>query len=138
MEALTKTRHKGFAAGLVVMATGLGKTWLAAFDSTRPAFRRTLYVAHREEILCPEPRRVPPSPAPPLISASTTGKEKSPDSDVALRYRYRRSVDISMSLIPTAFDYIVIDEFHHASASSYRKLIDHFRTVISHWADSNP
>ena len=33
------------------MATGLGRTWLAAFDSARPEFRRVLFVAHREEIL---------------------------------------------------------------------------------------
>ena len=33
------------------MATGLGKTWLAAFDTVRPQFRRVLFVAHREEIL---------------------------------------------------------------------------------------
>lgn len=51
LEALTATRAEGFARGLVVMATGLGKTWLAAFDTTRPEFRRTLFIAHREEIL---------------------------------------------------------------------------------------
>jgi diadenosine tetraphosphate (Ap4A) HIT family hydrolase/HKD family nuclease len=37
---LDRTRGQGFAAGLVVMATGLGKTWLSAFDSSRPQFRR--------------------------------------------------------------------------------------------------
>ena len=46
-----QTRLAGYRAGLVVMATGLGKTWLAAFDSARPEFRRILFVAHREEIL---------------------------------------------------------------------------------------
>jgi hypothetical protein len=51
LDALAATRADGFDAGLVVLATGLGKTWLAAFDSTRPQFRRTLFVAHREEIL---------------------------------------------------------------------------------------
>ena len=51
LAALELTRADGFGAGLVVMATGLGKTWLAAFDATRPEFRRVLFVAHREEIL---------------------------------------------------------------------------------------
>ena len=41
----------GNQAGLVVLATGLGKTWLSAFDTNRPEFRRVLFVAHREEIL---------------------------------------------------------------------------------------
>jgi len=48
---LERTRNEGFAAGLVVLATGLGKTWLAAFDSNRFEFRRILFVAHREEII---------------------------------------------------------------------------------------
>ena len=48
---LQRTRNEGFTAGLVVLATGLGKTWLAAFDCDRPEFRRVLFVAHREEIL---------------------------------------------------------------------------------------
>ena len=38
LTALEQTREDGFSAGLVVLATGLGKTWLAAFDSDRPEF----------------------------------------------------------------------------------------------------
>ena len=51
LAALEATRADGNSAGLVVLATGLGKTWLSAFDSARPEFRRVLFVAHREEIL---------------------------------------------------------------------------------------
>ena len=51
LEALQATRAEGNHAGLVVLATGLGKTWLSAFDTNRPAFKRVLFVAHREEIL---------------------------------------------------------------------------------------
>lgn len=51
LQALEVTRAEGNAAALVVLATGLGKTWLAAFDSARPEFRKVLFVAHREEIL---------------------------------------------------------------------------------------
>ncbi|PTV94209.1 type III restriction/modification enzyme restriction subunit [Rhodobacter aestuarii] len=49
LAALRATRDKGYGAGLVVLATGLGKTYLAAFDSLDA--RRVLFVAHREEIL---------------------------------------------------------------------------------------
>ena len=51
LDALADTREAGFRRGLVVLATGLGKTWLAAFDATRMGARRILFVAHREEIL---------------------------------------------------------------------------------------
>jgi hypothetical protein len=53
-EALRKleaTREAGNTAGLVVLATGLGKTWLSAFDSNRGEYKRILFIAHREEIL---------------------------------------------------------------------------------------
>jgi len=51
LAALQATRQNGNAAGLVVLATGLGKTWLSAFDSNRPECRCILFVAHREELL---------------------------------------------------------------------------------------
>lgn len=46
---LKNTRLDGNDKGLVVAATGIGKTYLAAFDSRE--FNRVLFVAHREEIL---------------------------------------------------------------------------------------
>ena len=46
---LKKTRLAGNDKALVVAATGIGKTYLAAFDSRE--FNRVLFVAHREEIL---------------------------------------------------------------------------------------
>ena len=49
LEALRQTRETGNKAGLVVLATGLGKTWLSAFDSKD--YDRVLFIAHREEIL---------------------------------------------------------------------------------------
>ncbi len=51
LEALNSTREAGYRRGLVVMATGLGKTYLAAFDSEMIEAKRVLFVAHREEIL---------------------------------------------------------------------------------------
>jgi hypothetical protein len=51
LAALHETRLQGFRRGVVVLATGLGKTWLAAFDAAQVSARRVLFVAHREEIL---------------------------------------------------------------------------------------
>ena len=123
--ALTQTRADGFGAGLVVMATGLGKTWLAAFDSASSGFGRTLFVAHREEILRQSRdvfRRVRPDAELGLYF----GDEKQPDADVVFAsvQTLVRHLD---EFAPDEFDYVVVDEFHHAAASSYRKVIDHFR-----------
>ncbi len=124
LRALEATRAEGFRAGLVVMATGLGKTWLAAFDSTRPAVRRTLFVAHREEILRQSLdvfRQVRPD----AELGMFLGDERQPDADVvfaSVQTLHRRLGDFPSD----TFDYVVVDEFHHAAAPSYRRVIDHF------------
>jgi superfamily II DNA or RNA helicase/diadenosine tetraphosphate (Ap4A) HIT family hydrolase/HKD family nuclease len=125
LTALELTRLQGFQAGLVVMATGLGKTWLAAFDSARPQFRRVLFVAHREEI---------------LRQSLDVFRRVQPDADLGLYYGGEKQpgARVLFASIQTLagnldhfdrdrFDYIVIDEFHHAAARSYRRVIDHFQ-----------
>jgi superfamily II DNA or RNA helicase/diadenosine tetraphosphate (Ap4A) HIT family hydrolase/HKD family nuclease len=124
LAALEQTREDGFRAGLVVMATGLGKTLLAAFDTDRPEFKRILFVAHREEILNQARsalRRVQPGAS----LGFFTGKEKVEDADITFATVQTMSRHV-MAFDPSAFDYIVIDEFHHAAAPSYRTVIDHF------------
>jgi len=46
LQALADSRNAGYQRGLVVMATGLGKTYLAAFDSSQMDAKRILFVAH--------------------------------------------------------------------------------------------
>lgn len=46
---LKKARIEGLEKAIIVAATGIGKTYLAAFDSQ--SFKKVLFVAHREEIL---------------------------------------------------------------------------------------
>ena len=62
LDALTEARAVGRMRALVVMATGLGKTWLAAFDVDRwreetGRSPRVLLVAHRRELLKHEKAR---------------------------------------------------------------------------------
>lgn len=126
LKALRRTREEGNGAGLVVLATGLGKTWLSAFDTTQAEARRVLFVAHRDEIL-EQAMRTYRTIRPKAVLGKYTGEEKSPEADVLFasiqtlgrRYHLDR-------FAPEHFDYIVVDEFHHASASTYRRLLDHF------------
>jgi len=126
LAALMTSRLEGYCRGLVVMATGLGKTWLAAFDSQQVKAKRVLFVAHREEI---------------LNQAEETFVRIRPDVKVG-RYNGKTrdlNVDMLFASIQTLgqtrhlqtfatdhFDYVVVDEFHHASASTYQKLLVHF------------
>ena len=126
LAALEQTRRDGNSAGLVVLATGLGKTWLSAFDSCRPEFRRILFVAHREEILTQALktfRRIRPRAS----LGNYNGTDKVPDADVLFasiqtlgRQRHLKAFERD------CFDYIIVDEFHHAAAATYRNLIAHF------------
>ena len=126
LDALERTRAQGNQSGLVVLATGLGKTWLSAFDIVAVGAKRVLFVAHREEILRQARdtfRRIRPEAS----LGFYTGQDKAPDAEVIFasiqtlsRVNHLRRFD------PLDFDYIVVDEFHHAAARSYRKLIDYF------------
>lgn len=128
LAALEATRAEGHRAGLVVMATGLGKTWLAAFDTARPQFGRVLFLAHREEILRQSLevfRRVQPDRSLGIYMA----QHREDDADVVFAsvQTLHRNLD---HFDAAEFDYVVVDEFHHAAASSYRKVIDHFEPAF--------
>ena len=127
LAALERTRADGFDRAFVVMATGLGKTWLAAFDSARPEFRRVLFVAHREEIIRQSRdvfRRVRPGADLGLFM----GDEKTPGAEVVFAGVQTLAQDRHLARFdPTGFDYVVIDEFHHAAAPTYRRVLRHFR-----------
>lgn len=130
LEALAKleaTRRAGNTAGLVVLATGLGKTWLSAFDSHRPEYRRILFVAHRQEILnqaITTFRRLRPKAT--LGRYDGQNGEDTADIVFASIQTLGRSRHLER-FRPETFDYIVIDEFHHAAARTYRNLLNHFR-----------
>ncbi len=125
LAALKLTRQVGNRAGLVVLATGLGKTWLAAFDSE--SFQRVLFVAHREEILRQARatfRRIRPD----VRIGEYTGEEKQADADVVFASIQTLGKVRHLNTFPSeTFDYVIVDEFHHAAASMYRRLIHHFR-----------
>jgi superfamily II DNA or RNA helicase/HKD family nuclease len=125
LAALKRSRQDGADAGLVVLATGLGKTWLSAFDSRQ--FERVLFVAHREEILSQAMqtfRRIRPQD----YLGHYTGDEKHPNAKVVFASIQTLSRPSHLERFPTGhFDYIVVDEFHHASATTYRRLIQYFK-----------
>lgn len=124
LAALEATRAVGNPSGLVVLATGLGKTWLAAFDSR--TFDRVLFVAHREEILrqaLKTFRRIRPHAS----LGYLTGFEKHVEADVVFASIQTLSRSRHLERFDREdFDYIVVDEFHHAEAETYRRVIDYF------------
>jgi superfamily II DNA or RNA helicase/HKD family nuclease len=123
LQALEATRRNGLQAGLVVLATGLGKTWLSAFDSR--GFDRVLFVAHREEILAQAMatyRQIRPE----ARFGRYSGMAKEEGEIIFASIQTLGRAEHLRRFAPDDFDYIVVDEFHHASAASYRGLLDHF------------
>ena len=124
LAALAQTREQGHRAALVVLATGLGKTWLSAFDSAK--FNKVLFVAHRDEILgqaLATYRAIRPHDS----LGRYTGGEKSPNATVLFASIQTLSRQTHLGLFARdEFDYIVVDEFHHAEAQTYRRLIEYF------------
>ena len=125
--ALENSRKEGAAKGLIHAATGIGKTVLAAFDSLE--YRKILFVAHREEIL--------------KQAASTFCKVRE-SNDCGFFDGQHKQTDQSMIFAsvatlgqqdylneryfsPDHFDYIVIDEFHHAVTEQYQRIVNYFR-----------
>ncbi|MEW6281289.1 MAG: DEAD/DEAH box helicase family protein, partial [Candidatus Eremiobacterota bacterium] len=122
LRALQATRAEGNGAGLVVLATGLGKTYLAAFDSRD--FRRVLFVAHVNEILT-QAMRAFRSVRPGVPMGFFHGEERTAEADVV--FASVQTLTRHLHAFPRdAFDYVVVDEFHHAHAGSYRRILDHF------------
>lgn len=125
--ALNSSREEGSDRGLIYAATGIGKTYLAAFDSV--GYQRVLFVAHREEILS-------------QAAESFRNVRKSNDYG----FFNNKIKDTNKSLIFASvgtlgkhkylsddffasdyFDYIVIDEFHHAVNDQYKNIMEYFK-----------
>jgi superfamily II DNA or RNA helicase/HKD family nuclease/SOS-response transcriptional repressor LexA len=128
--ALKKTRQDSFRRGLVVMGTGMGKTFLSAFDTVQLNAKRVLFIAHREEILS-QALNTFAKIYPEKSSGYYHGKTKQYDSDLLFasvqtigQHNHLRQFK------PDHFDYVIIDEFHHASANTYQNVLNYFEPLF--------
>jgi len=134
LRSLADKRKAGVGRTAVIAATGMGKTHLAAFDFLNSGFKNVLFIAHRENILL-KAREVFRK----VVGNNTFGKllsgsNHSDPLEKALRPRsslfamvQSLSKKANLELFPRQFfDYIVIDEFHHSEAGSYRKILKRF------------
>lgn len=133
LEALEYQReYHDVHKNLIVAATGTGKTVLAALDF-RNFFEREkrlpsiLFVAHRVEILEQSRRKFAE-----VLKMSEFGELLVSGSKPKLWNHVFASIksltpEILEKLDANKFDYICIDEFHHAAAKTYRGVLNHFQ-----------
>ncbi|MBC3802963.1 NgoFVII family restriction endonuclease [Acetobacterium fimetarium] len=125
--ALKHFRQENMDKGLIVAATGIGKTFLAAFDSK--AFKRILFVAHRDEILTQAEHSFQ-CVRYELSTGRFDGIRKDTDPDIIFASVQTLGNPACLNadfFAPDTFDYIIIDEFHHAVSDYYQNIIDYFR-----------
>ena len=129
VERTVHDRHKN----LVVAATGTGKTVVAALDyrnfcntsaGKRPSL---LFVAHRKEILEQSLRTYREVLADPNFGELYVGGAR-PERWKHIFASVQSLTSYGVENIPPdTYEIVVIDEFHHAQAATYRKIIDHLR-----------
>lgn len=118
---------------LIVAATGVGKTVVAAFDFKN--FReenpncKMLFIAHREEILDKSMQTFRYICHDMNFGELYNGKNKPNNIDNLFV-----SVDGANKLIdrvsPDYYDYIIVDEFHHAAARTYQRILEYYEPKI--------
>jgi superfamily II DNA or RNA helicase/HKD family nuclease len=132
LAALEKSRETGGQCrALVVLATGLGKTYLAALDvaawaKTQGRLPRVLMLAHREELLLQAVktfRRLLRDHAPRFGWFAGNSAELEGNIIFASVQKLSRPEHLDR-LVPASFDYVIIDEVHHGTAPTYRSILD--------------
>jgi len=124
LDALAQARLQGHRRALVVAATGLGKTLLAAFDSrvVIPSGGRLLVVAHRRGLLDQAAAAFARVRGEHESQGFVDQASKQKEADQV--YASVWSLDAFSDEELRAFDYVVIDEAHHGAAASYRRLFE--------------
>ena len=125
LKELNRIRVMGAGRALVVAAAGSGKTYLAAFDALNFSPKRLLYVVHESSILLKSFETFQRVFGSDRSYGIYNGEYKEPDADFVF------STNITMAnalefFDRHTFDYIIVDECHHATASTYQKIIDYF------------
>lgn len=124
LTALHQTVEAGYEKALVVLATGLGKTYLAAFFAE--SYKRVLFIAHREELLT-QAQASFAQVFPNRTSGIYNGQQKDADAEFVFASIQTLARQYHLhQFSKTAFDLIVVDEFHHAAATTYERVLDYF------------
>lgn len=122
---------------LVVAATGTGKTVVSAFDYKRflkengTSGSNLLFIAHREEILRQSLACFRGVLKDPNFGDLYVGQYRgTQNTHLFMSIQSFNSSDWSQTTPADYYDYIVVDEFHHAAAPSYRKLLEYYQPKI--------
>ena len=126
IDRLVELREKGENKALIISATGSGKTYLSAFDVNNFKAKKMLFLVHRENILISAKESFEK-----IIDANFsfgfyTGNKKEKEKNYLFSTIQTMS-NSYLDFLEDEFDYIIIDEAHHATSPSYQKILDYFK-----------
>ena len=124
LKSLERLRAEGNTIALVTHAQGAGKTVTSITDARRIG-GRTLFVAHTRELVLQARGQFLK-----LWPDVTTGRFLDEERETEEHNLVGTVQSLSRHLnrfAPEDFDYLIIDEAHHATADSYQKLLRYFR-----------
>lgn len=125
LKELNRVRAMGAARALVTASAGSGKTFLAAFDALNFGPRRLLYIVHEGSILMKSFETFQRVFGSDRSYGVFNGEYKEQDADFVFSTNVTMANSLELFEKHT-WDYIIIDEAHHATAETYRKIIDYF------------
>ena len=125
---LKKLRLEGKNKALLISATGTGKTYLSAFDVKQFNPQRLLFIVHRANIAKAAMETFKKVFGFQKEMGFYSGARRELDKDFIFSTIQTISKDSHLSNFdPSHFDYIIIDESHHAPADSYQNIFNHFK-----------
>lgn len=125
LKELNRYRAIGLERALVVAAAGSGKTYLAAFDAYNFNPKRLLYIVHEGSILKKSLETFQEVFGNSKSYGIYSGESKELDADFVFATNLTMSRSLELFL-KDEYDYIIIDECHHATAETYKKIITYF------------
>ncbi len=128
---LKKLYEGGANKALLISATGTGKTYASAFAMKEFKASKVLFIVHREQIARKAKESFQRVFGHSYAMGIFTGNEKSKNTPFLFATIQTLSKDENLNrFFPTDFDYIVIDEVHHAAASTYKKIMNFFKPKL--------
>lgn len=125
LKELNRVRAMGASKALITASAGSGKTFLAAFDALNFNPGRLLYIVHEGSILMKSFETFQKV----FGSSKTYGIYNADYKEFDADFVFSTNVTMANSLElfdRHTWDYVIIDECHHAAAETYRKILNYF------------
>lgn len=125
LKELNRVRALGATKSLVTASAGAGKTYLAAFDALNFNPQRLLYIVHEGSILMKSYETFQTVFGSDRTYGIFNAENKDYDADFVFSTNVTMAANLELFDQHT-WDYIIIDECHHATAETYKKILSYF------------